>query len=80
MVGKVLQIDHQIQEDMLGAAIANKWVEWNNKRAYAVARWKEVSQYIFATDTSHTTNSKNPWSNSTTLPKLTQIRDNLYAN
>lgn len=35
---------------------------------------------MFATDTTKTTNSKLPWKNSTTIPKLCQIRDNLFAN
>jgi hypothetical protein len=46
--------------------------------------WKtevdEVREYIYATDTTKTTNAKLPWSNSTTIPKLCQIRDNLLAN
>ena len=40
----------------------------------------ELRNYIFATDTRSTTNAKLPWKNSTHLPKLTQIRDNLHAN
>ncbi len=39
-----------------------------------------LTNYLFATDTTKTTNSKLPWKNKTTLPKLTQIRDNLHAN
>jgi hypothetical protein len=35
---------------------------------------------LFATDTTTTTNAALPWKNKTTLPKLTQIRDNLHAN
>lgn len=49
-------------------------------REEAKARWKEVRDYVYATDTSQTSNSKLPWKNSTTIPKLCQIRDNLYAN
>jgi hypothetical protein len=40
---------------------------------------KEVREYLFATDTTKTTNSKLPWKNKTTIPKLCQIRDNLLA-
>lgn len=40
----------------------------------------ELRQYLFATDTTHTSNAKLPWKNKTTRPKLTQIRDNLHAN
>ena len=35
---------------------------------------------MYATDTRTTANSKLPWTNSTTTPKLTQIADNLHAN
>jgi hypothetical protein len=39
-----------------------------------------LKQYLFATDTLSTTNNTLPWKNSTTLPKLTQVRDNLHSN
>jgi hypothetical protein len=45
-----------------------------------VDEWEEVRRYIFATDTTKTSNAQLPWKNKTTLPKLCQIRDNLYAN
>lgn len=80
MAGKVLVLDDLIDKDTLGSAIASKWVEWNNGRRQKLDDLKELRRYLFATDTSHTTNSKLPWSNKTTLPKLTQIRDNLYSN
>jgi len=41
---------------------------------------QELRNYLFATDTRKTSNSKLPWKNSTVTPKLTQIRDNLHAN
>jgi hypothetical protein len=80
MVGKVLNLDDLIQKDTLGCAIANMWMLWNTGRQPKMDAWKELRNYIYATDTTTTTNNKLPWSNSTTLPKLTQIRDNLYAN
>jgi hypothetical protein len=47
-------------------------------------QWKqdkeEVRRYVFATDTTQTSNAQNPWRNKTTLPKLCHIRDNLYSN
>ena len=46
--------------------------------------WKndkeEVRRYVYATDTTQTTNATLPWKNKTTIPKLCQIRDNLYSN
>lgn len=80
MVGKVLVLNDLIQEDTLGSAIAVQWINWNMGRTFKVAEWQELRRYLYATDTTHTTNQKLPWSNTTTLPKLTQIRDNLYSN
>jgi hypothetical protein len=40
---------------------------------------KELRTYIFATDTGTTSNAGS-WKNSTTMPKLCQIRDNLHSN
>jgi hypothetical protein len=64
----------------MGCAIANKWLEWETLRQPRKAAWLEIQQYIYSTDTTTTSNSKLPWKNKTTLPKLCQIRDNLYAN
>lgn len=80
MAGKVLNLEDLISKDQLGCSIANMWTTWNNGRQFKVAEWMELRRYLYATSTKNTTNSKLPWSNSTTLPKLTQIRDNLYAN
>ena len=60
--------------------IGQTWHKYNIERNPIVGSWKELRNYIFATDTSTTTNSKLPWKNSTTIPKLCQIRDNLHSN
>lgn len=60
--------------------IASTWFNYNSQRQEVIERWKEVRNYIFATDTTTTTNKSLPWKNSTTLPKLCQIRDNLHSN
>lgn len=80
MSGKTLIIDDILEPDNLACSISDKWLTWENLRAVKVTEWTEVQRYIFATDTTQTSNSKLPWSNKTTLPKLCQIRDNLYAN
>lgn len=80
MVGKVLSLDDVIDKDDLGCAIANMWTQWNQGRQQKLVEWTELRKYLYATDTRHTSAGKLPWSNSTTLPKLTQIRDNLYSN
>jgi hypothetical protein len=79
MTGTVLEIRDYIVEDQLGCAVARKYVEWFNLMAPKRAQWQELRKYLFATDTTQTTNSKLPWKNKTTVPKLTQIRDNLFA-
>lgn len=55
-------------------------MDWDMRRQDWLAEKKEIQKYIFATDTTKTSNSKLPWSNKTTIPKLCQIRDNLNAN
>lgn len=60
--------------------IAWMWTRFNNQRRQKIEEWKELRNYLFATDTSTTTNQTLPWKNSTTRPKLTQLRDNLHAN
>lgn len=80
MSGKTVDVMDMITPDILGLNIANKFQTWETLRNVKVAQWKEITEYIFATDTSVTPNSKLPWSNKTTIPKLCQIRDNLHAN
>lgn len=80
MAGKVLDVEEFITPDMMGCAIANQYIEWDTLRQARKGAWEEIQRYIYSTDTTTTTNSKLPWKNKTTLPKLCQIRDNLYAN
>lgn len=80
MTGTVIQLDEMLRPDQLGCAIAEKWMQWNMARETKMKDWEEVRKYLFATDTTTTTNSRLPWKNKTTVPKLTQIRDNLYSN
>jgi hypothetical protein len=56
------------------------WVRWDQARSSWKSDQQELRQYLFATDSRKTSNSKLPWKNSTVTPKLTQIRDNLHAN
>lgn len=77
MANKPLEI---IPRDDEAKFIANQWFVLNSNKRQQIERWKELRNYIFATDTTTTTNKKLPWKNSTTLPKLCQIRDNLHSN
>ena len=81
MAGKTLDIVDIIDGvDKFAEAIADQFVEWNMLRNAWVDEKKELRNYLFATSTRDTNNNKLPWKNSTTTPKLTQIRDNLHAN
>jgi hypothetical protein len=81
MTGQVLEPSQIVlHEDSLACAIANQYVEWQTFRQVKISDWTELRKYLYATDTRQTSNSLLPWKNSTTVPKLTQIRDNLTAN
>ena len=66
--------------DSMGDYIGNLWHTFNSQRQPWLNEQKELRNFLFATDTRTTSNAALPWKNSTTLPKLTQIRDNLHAN
>lgn len=80
MSGKVAQLRELINRDTLARQLAGLYNRWWIQRNNKEIEWRELRNYLFATDTTKTTNSKLPWKNKTTLPKLTQIRDNLHAN
>lgn len=80
MAGQTLDLEVTLDPDSEAVQISNTWTRWKNNRTQWETRQKELQRYIFATDTSTTTNSKLPWKNRTTRPKLCQIRDNLHAN
>lgn len=73
-----LDVDKFINPDSVAKAISDKWTSWRNTTKEG--QWQELRNYVFATDTTTTTNAKLPWKNKTTRPKLCQIRDNLHAN
>jgi len=80
MAGKVLDVEHTLDPDYMAVEIANKFTLWNDLRRPKLEEWKELRNYLYATDTRTTNNALLPWSNNTTTPKLTQIMDNLHAN
>jgi hypothetical protein len=77
---RVIELKDALEPDLLSAAIVEKWDKWNNQRSGWLAEKKEIRNYIFATDTTTTSNQTLDWKNKTTVPKLCQIRDNLHAN
>jgi hypothetical protein len=80
MSGKTLHIEDFLRPDQLACRISEYFLDWDGFRTEKVREWEEIQRYIFATDTTKTSNAKLPWSNKTTIPKLCQIRDNLHAN
>lgn len=80
MAGRVAELRNIMKPDGLAKAIVEYYVNYRNQMAVWRREKSELRDYIFATDTSKTSNQTLPWRNSTTLPKLTQIRDNLHAN
>ena len=80
MAGKVAQIRDLINRESLAKTLSGLYDRWRIQRYEKEKEWNELRNYLFATDTTKTSNSKLPWKNKTTLPKLTQIRDNLHAN
>jgi len=80
MAGTTIDFEQMIDPHALATDISDRWSTWNNARQNKIEEWKELRNYIYATDTRTTANSKLPWTNSTTTPKLTQIADNLHAN
>lgn len=73
-------IQSGFSDDKLASKISDLWVRWDDARAVWKEERAELRNYLFATTTRTTENSKLPWKNSTVTPKLTQIRDNLHAN
>ena len=80
MTSKVLELRDVLEEDLLATKIVDKFIEWEVLRNPKKIDWEEIRRYVYATDTTQTSNSKLPWKNKTTIPKLCQIRDNLYSN
>jgi hypothetical protein len=80
MAGKIAQIEEILNPSNLARQLASLYNKWWIPRSEKEKEWRELRNYLFATDTTKTTNSKLPWKNKTTIPKLTQIRDNLHAN
>ena len=80
MSDKVAEIQAATGQDAPSAWVSQLWDKFNHQRQGKIAEWTEQDAYVFATDTTTTTNSTLPWKNSTTIPKLCQIRDNLHSN
>lgn len=76
----VAEVEKVVGQDTLSSWVTNLWTKYDQQRSGWLDEKRELRDYLFATDTSTTTNSTLPWKNTTTIPKLTQIRDNLHSN
>lgn len=56
------------------------FTKWDSSREGIKSEWEETQDFLYATDTRKTSVGKLPWSNSTTRPKLMQIKETLIAN
>lgn len=80
MTSRVLSVEDIVSPDRMATRIAEDWISKDNARQTWKTDIEEIRRYVFATDTSHTSSGATPWKNKTTIPKLCQIRDNLYSN
>lgn len=80
MTGKVMELQNVLEEDQRAVRITERYIEWETLRQVVKNDWEEIRRYRYATDTTQTSNNTTPWKNKTTIPKLCQIGDNLYAN
>jgi len=80
MTGKVMALENVISPDLLATRLTERYIQWDTLRQVAKNDWEEIRRYVYATDTTQTSNASLPWKNKTTVPKLCQIRDNLFAN
>jgi hypothetical protein len=80
MTGKVLELQNVIKPDMMATQITEYWTQWDLLRNPWKVEKEEIRRYVYATDTTKTTNAQLPWKNKTTVPKLCHISDNLYSN
>ena len=80
MSTKVAEIAKLFNQDTPASWVSSLWDKFHQQRSGKIEEWLELRNFVFATDTTTTTNSSLPWKNSTTVPKLCQVRDNLHSN
>lgn len=80
MAGDVAQLTERLRKDTLAEQIYSLWNKYFYDRRPWIKEQEELRDYVFATDTTKTSNRTLPWRNTTTSSKITQIFDNLHAN
>ena len=76
----VQEINEIVQPTAQASWVVNRYTEWRGAQMTWLDESKELRDYLFQTSTDQTSNAKLPWKNKTSVPKLTQLRDNLHAN
>lgn len=80
MTTKIAEIKDFMRADEAASWVTQLWDTYSTQRLAKIEEWRELKSYLFATDTKTTSNATLPWENTTTLPKLCQIRDVLHSN
>ena len=75
-----MELTAVIEPDQRAVRITERFLSWETLRQVKKNDWEEIRRYVYATNTTQTTNAQLPWKNKTTRPKLCSIRDNLLAN
>ena len=65
--------------DSVAKRIVDTWMTLTHERTQWLQKGMEARRYVTATSTKDTEVGRLPWKNSTSIPKLTQIRDNLAS-
>lgn len=65
--------------DQRGSKIASKFRTWHGLKTGAMTGWQEVERYLYATDTSSTSNGTNTHGHSTHIPVTMEIKQDLEA-
>ncbi len=80
MTATVAEIRLGTDSSALATSISDMWTRYKDGKCIWEEEVKEVRDYLYATDTTTTSNNRIDWSNKTHIPKITQINDNLKAN
>lgn len=80
MSDKIAEVSLAMKPDSHATWVVNLWTSFSTQRDQKLNDWAELEKYIFQTDTSTTSNATLDWENTTSTPKLCNIRDNLFAN
>lgn len=80
MAANTLDVVSIIEPEQKAHEIALQWDQWKRDRSGWTEKVIELRDYLYATDTNTTTAGRNPFKNSTHIPKIAQIQQNLKAN